>query len=43
MVAIKRPELVKSIVAIGANYHYSAPLKDFLEARVPEEDQAEYN
>ena len=43
MVAIKRPELVKSIVAIGANYHYSAPLKDFLEARVSEEDQAEYN
>ena len=43
MVAIKRPELVKSIVAIGANYHYSAPLKDFLEARVSEEDQAECN
>jgi len=43
MVAIKRPELVKSIVAIGANYHYSAPLKDFLEARVSKEDQAEYN
>ena len=43
MVAIKRPELVKSIVALGANYHYSAPLKDFLEARVSEEDQAEYN
>jgi len=43
MVTIKRPELVKSIVAIGANYHYSAPLKDFLEARVSEEDQAEYN
>ncbi len=43
MVAIMRPELVKSIVAIGANYHYSAPLKDFLEARVSEEDQAEYN
>ena len=43
MVAIKRPELVKSIVAFGANYHYSAPLKDFLEARVSEEDQAEYN
>jgi len=43
MVAIKRPELVKSIVAIGANYHCSAPLKDFLEARVSEEDQAEYN
>jgi pimeloyl-ACP methyl ester carboxylesterase len=25
MVAIKRPELVKSIVAFGANYHNSAP------------------
>jgi pimeloyl-ACP methyl ester carboxylesterase len=43
MVAIQRPELVKSIVAIGANYHYSAPLKDFLEASVSEQDQAEYN
>ena len=43
MVAIKRPELVKSIVAIGANYHYSAPLSDFAEAFVSEEDQAEYN
>jgi pimeloyl-ACP methyl ester carboxylesterase len=43
MVAIQRPELVKSIVAIGANYHYSAPLKDFAEAFVSEEDQAEHN
>ena len=43
MVAIKRPELVKSIVAFGANYHYSAPLSDFDEAFVSEEDQAEYN
>jgi pimeloyl-ACP methyl ester carboxylesterase len=43
MVAIKRPELVKSIVAFGANYHYSAPLSDFDEANVSEEDQAEYN
>lgn len=43
MVAIKRPDLVKSIVAIGANYHYSAPLTDFAEAFVSEEDQAEYN
>ena len=43
MVAIKRPELVKSIVAIGANYHFSAPLSDFAEAFVSEEDQAEYN
>ena len=29
MVAIARPELVKSIVVIGANYHYSAPLSEF--------------
>jgi len=43
MVAIKRPELVKSIVAIGANYHYNAPLSAFEEASVSEEDQAEYN
>jgi len=43
MVAIKRPELVRSIVAFGANYHYSAPLSDFDEANVSEEDQAEYN
>ena len=43
MVAIQRPELVKSIVAIGANYHFSAPMSDFAEAFVSEEDQAEYN
>ncbi|MSO29073.1 MAG: alpha/beta hydrolase [Candidatus Planktophila sp.] len=43
MVAIQRPELVKSIVVIGANYHYSAPLSDFAEAFVSEQDQAEYN
>jgi pimeloyl-ACP methyl ester carboxylesterase len=43
MVAMKRPELVKSIVAIGANYHYDAPLSDFLNPSVSLEDQAEYN
>ena len=43
MVAIARPDLVKSIVAIGANFHYSAPLSDFAEAFISEEDQAEYN
>ena len=43
MVAIKRPDLVKSIIAIGANYHYSAPISDFEEANVSEEEQAEYN
>ena len=43
LVAIARPDLVKSIIAIGANYHYSAPLSDFEGAFVSEEDQAEYN
>ena len=43
LVAIARPDLVKSIVAIGANYHYSAPLSNFEEAKISEEDQAEYN
>ena len=43
MVAIARPDLVKSIVAIGANYHYDAPLSEFTEADVSEEEQAEYN
>ena len=43
LVAIARPDLVKSIVAIGANFHYGAPLSDFEEAFVSEEDQAEYN
>lgn len=43
MVAIARPDLVKSIVAIGANYHYDAPLSEFSEAEVSEEEQAEYN
>jgi len=43
MVAIQRPELVKSIVAIGANYHYSAPQSDFAEVHISQEDQAEYN
>jgi pimeloyl-ACP methyl ester carboxylesterase len=43
MVAIARPDLVKSIVAIGANYHYDAALSEFTEADVSEEEQAEYN
>jgi pimeloyl-ACP methyl ester carboxylesterase len=43
MVGIARPDLVKSIVAIGANYHYDAPLSEFTEADVSEEEQAEYN
>ena len=43
MVAISRPDLVKSIVAIGANYHFDAPLSEFTDAEVSEEEQAEYN
>jgi len=43
LVAIKRPDLVKSIVAIGTNYHFSAALSDFERAFISEEDQAEYN
>ena len=43
MVAISRPDLVKSIVAIGANYHFDAPLSEFTDVEVSEEEQAEYN
>ena len=43
MVAIQRPDLVKSIVAIGANYHYSGVMQAFDEINISEEDQAEYN
>lgn len=43
MVAIQRPDLVKSIVAIGANYHYSGVIQAFDEINISEEDQAEYN
>ena len=42
-VAIARPELVKSIVAIGANYHFSGVMQAFGEPEVSEDDQAEYN
>ena len=43
MVAIKRPDLVKSIVAIGANYHYSGVPHDLPFEPASDEDQAEYN
>ena len=43
MVAIQRPDLVKSIVAIGANYHYSGVMQAFDEINISDEDQAEYN
>lgn len=43
MVAIKRPDLVKSIVSIGGNYHYSGVMPDALGDRViSDEEQAEY-
>ncbi len=43
MVAIARPDLVKSIVAIGGNFHYSAVMKPFGDVVISPEDQAEYN
>lgn len=43
MVAILRPELVKSIVAIGANYHFSGVSHSFGDVIISEQDQAEYN
>lgn len=43
MVALARPDLVKSIVAIGSNYHYSGTPQEFAFEPPSEEDQAEYN
>lgn len=43
MVAIQRPDLVKSIVAIGANFHHSGVMQAIDEIKISEEDQAEYN
>ncbi|CAB4705017.1 unannotated protein [freshwater metagenome] len=43
MVAMQRPDLVKSIVAIGANYHFSGVMQDFGDVVISPEDQAEYN
>ena len=43
MVAIQRPDLVKSIVAIGANFHYSGVMQPFGDVMISQEDQAEYN
>ncbi len=42
-VAIARPDLVKSIVAIGANYHFSGVMQTFNDPEISEDDQAEYN
>ena len=43
LVAIARPDLVKSIVAIGANFHYSGVKQAFGNPEISPEDQAEYN
>jgi pimeloyl-ACP methyl ester carboxylesterase len=43
MAAIARPDLVKSIVAIGANFHHSGVMQTFDNPEISEEDQAEYN
>ena len=43
MVAIQRPDLVKSIVAIGANYHFSGVMQAFDNPEISQDDQAEYN
>ena len=42
MLAIQRPDLVKSLVAIGANFHYDGTLGDFEIGELSEEDRAEY-
>jgi len=44
MVAIKRPDLVKSIISIGGNFHYNGVMPNAHTMRaISEEDQAEYN
>lgn len=43
MVAIARPDLVKSIVSIGANFHPSGVMQTFDNPEISQEDQAEYN
>jgi len=43
LIAILRPDLVKSIVAIGANYHFNGVSQIFEEVEISLEDQAEYN
>ena len=42
MIAIERPELVKSLVLIGANFHFSGTLGDFEIGEISAEDRAEY-
>jgi pimeloyl-ACP methyl ester carboxylesterase len=42
MVAIQRPDLVKSLVAIGANFHYNGTVPSFDMGPISDEDRAEY-
>lgn len=42
MVAIARPDLVKSVISIGGNFHYSGVDFEMGEPSVSEEDLAEY-
>jgi pimeloyl-ACP methyl ester carboxylesterase len=42
MVAIARPDLVKSMISIGGNFHHSGVEADMGEPSVSEEDLAEY-
>ncbi len=42
MVAITRPDLVKSVVSIGGNFHFSGVKFDMGEPSVSDEDLAEY-
>ena len=42
MVAIQRPDLVKSLVLVGANYHYSGTVIHMPFVEPSEEDKAEY-
>ncbi len=42
MVAISRPDLVKSIVAIGANYHHSGVVANLVDWNPTPEDREEY-
>ena len=42
LVAIQRPDLVKSVICIGGNYHYSGVDYEMGEPSVSEEDLAEY-
>ena len=40
--AIQRPDLVKSLVAIGANYHFKGTVDSFEMGPISDEDRAEY-